>query len=694
MLAGVVVSTRLGIQATIFYLAGYLLMNMAAFAVITARERETEVGDDISSLYGLGADRPGLAWPMTIAMLSLAGFPATVGFFGKLYLIQAAVDNEYAWLGVAIVIGSAISLVYYLRVIAAVWMRPGLRRRGRGRRAAGGRPRPGDRRRLARGRRRGRRRRAERRGGDGRRRRPAAPRRAADAVAPSLARRDRARDPRPRSTRPRRSPRSPSSARRVCALATRARSAIWPEPLVRPRPRRGRGDRLARSRRVRRPRGAPRPAAAERAPGASFRARAPTGRGASPSHPHPAAGQGSLEYVGLLALVATAFAVAAPAAGLAGVPAQVAGSCAPACASSAGTCAARRTPRRRGCAPCTLSDERRGGGLAVTVLSVRVGGEHQWLVARRSDGSVAVTKVARDDVGASGGLGYELGPLKAGVEGEAGLRVAVRRRLGVPRRGERAALPRRGALRAVGRDRPLARRVALRRGGAGDLGLGGARRRRHRRGRHGASRVPRRASRSRRSPRSARGSPAAPRRSTCARRPRARARPACSTGARRRAPRGPVVAEYTRDASGPRELAFRVSARGAARAPGGRDGRAAGPARPGQPRGRRAAAAPPRAVAAVGRRGPARGGPPRRPLRHGGAQRLRGRRTTRARSSWPPALGAEVGVEAGYAKVDRRLAGGQRLDGRLARTRPRGLHRVTDLPAERISCAPTQSVAL
>src|SRR5688500_7235857 len=124
MLAGVVVSTRLGIQATIFYLAGYVLMNMAAFALITARARETAAGDDISSLYGLGADRPWLAWPMTIAMLSLAGFPATVGFFGKLFLIQAAVDNEYAWLGVAIVVGSAISLVYYLRVIAAVWMRP------------------------------------------------------------------------------------------------------------------------------------------------------------------------------------------------------------------------------------------------------------------------------------------------------------------------------------------------------------------------------------------------------------------------------------------------------------------------------------------------------------------------------------------------------------------------------------------
>jgi NADH-quinone oxidoreductase subunit N len=123
MLAGVVVSTRLGIAATVFYLAVYLIMNMAAFAVITARERETGVGDDISSLYGLGAEQPWLAWPMTIAMLALAGFPATAGFFGKLYLIRAAVDNGYAWLGIVIVLGSAVSLAYYLRVVAAVWMR-------------------------------------------------------------------------------------------------------------------------------------------------------------------------------------------------------------------------------------------------------------------------------------------------------------------------------------------------------------------------------------------------------------------------------------------------------------------------------------------------------------------------------------------------------------------------------------------
>jgi NADH-quinone oxidoreductase subunit N len=59
---------------------------------------------------------------MTIAMLSLAGFPATAGFIGKFYLIDAAVSGEYTWLGVVLVIGSVVSLVYYLRVVAVMWM--------------------------------------------------------------------------------------------------------------------------------------------------------------------------------------------------------------------------------------------------------------------------------------------------------------------------------------------------------------------------------------------------------------------------------------------------------------------------------------------------------------------------------------------------------------------------------------------
>jgi NADH-quinone oxidoreductase subunit N len=130
MLAGVVVASRLGVQATVLYLAVYVMMNMAAFAVIVAREREIgahdpdgRVGDSIDALRGLGRERPYLAWPMTISMLALAGIPATAGFIGKFYLIDAAVSGGYTWLGVAIVIGSMISLGYYLPVIAAMWMR-------------------------------------------------------------------------------------------------------------------------------------------------------------------------------------------------------------------------------------------------------------------------------------------------------------------------------------------------------------------------------------------------------------------------------------------------------------------------------------------------------------------------------------------------------------------------------------------
>ncbi len=61
---------------------------------------------------------------MTISMLALAGIPATAGFIGKFYLIDAAVAGGYTWLGVVIVIGSMISLGYYLPVIATMWMSP------------------------------------------------------------------------------------------------------------------------------------------------------------------------------------------------------------------------------------------------------------------------------------------------------------------------------------------------------------------------------------------------------------------------------------------------------------------------------------------------------------------------------------------------------------------------------------------
>jgi len=122
ILGGLVVASEAGVNALVFYLAGYALMNLAAFAVLIARERETPYGDDIRTVQGLGRERPLLAWPLTISMLGLAGLPATVGFIGKLYLIEALVEGDYTWLAVFIAVGTMISLAYYLRVVAAMWM--------------------------------------------------------------------------------------------------------------------------------------------------------------------------------------------------------------------------------------------------------------------------------------------------------------------------------------------------------------------------------------------------------------------------------------------------------------------------------------------------------------------------------------------------------------------------------------------
>ena len=61
---------------------------------------------------------------MTIGMLGLAGIPATIGFIGKFQLIDALVSGDYTWLAIVLVVGSMISLGYYLRVVATIWMRP------------------------------------------------------------------------------------------------------------------------------------------------------------------------------------------------------------------------------------------------------------------------------------------------------------------------------------------------------------------------------------------------------------------------------------------------------------------------------------------------------------------------------------------------------------------------------------------
>ena len=401
MLAGVVVSTRLGDPGD-----DLLPRRLPADehgrvrGDHRARARDSAAGDDISSLYGLGAERPWLAWPMTIAMLSLAGFPATVGFFGKVYLIQAAVDNEYAWLGVVIVIGSAISLVYYLRVIAAVWMRPAADAAAApaaacpapGPRWPAARPRPTTERRPSRpaaptatvgladghG---GRRRRAVRRPVCASPRWSSSPWSARSP--PSRSGSGRTRSSTSPATRARRSPRWSSGPRRLAGQARegevgaarppRRRAARAPTRTSAPRstptgsemPRAGANATSMRgAARDRRPGSHPPFPRARRSrdPGRVFGGAAPIGAWRLPPPPPPRRRPG-------LARVRRAGRRSWPPRspwprrrrGLAGVPARVAGACGPGCASSAATSAGPPDAAAAGLRPCTLSD---GGAAA------------------------------------------------------------------------------------------------------------------------------------------------------------------------------------------------------------------------------------------------------------------------------------------------------------------------------------------
>ena len=111
------------IQAVLFYLLGYAVMNVAAFAVVGMLQRDPRRFGGLAGFSGLAARAPLLAAGMAILLLSLTGIPPTVGFFAKLYVIIATVDAGVAWLAVAIALNAALAAYYYLRVIVYMYMR-------------------------------------------------------------------------------------------------------------------------------------------------------------------------------------------------------------------------------------------------------------------------------------------------------------------------------------------------------------------------------------------------------------------------------------------------------------------------------------------------------------------------------------------------------------------------------------------
>ncbi|HEX7035850.1 MAG TPA: NADH-quinone oxidoreductase subunit N [Pseudomonadales bacterium] len=112
----------LGVEASLVYLGAYFAMTLAAFAVVCvlSGSAPAEEADHLRHYEGLFWHRPGIALVLTVALLSLAGIPLTVGFIAKFYLFAAGVSAA-AWLLLgALIVGSGIGLYYYLRIVFAM----------------------------------------------------------------------------------------------------------------------------------------------------------------------------------------------------------------------------------------------------------------------------------------------------------------------------------------------------------------------------------------------------------------------------------------------------------------------------------------------------------------------------------------------------------------------------------------------
>jgi NADH-quinone oxidoreductase subunit N len=121
LLMGAATGSILGISAINFYLLGYLFTNLAAFLVIVLFFMAVK-SDEIKDYAGLSQRSAFLACVLLLALVSLAGVPPLVGFFGKFTLLMATVNSGYVWLALVAAVNIVISLYYYLKVVKTIYV--------------------------------------------------------------------------------------------------------------------------------------------------------------------------------------------------------------------------------------------------------------------------------------------------------------------------------------------------------------------------------------------------------------------------------------------------------------------------------------------------------------------------------------------------------------------------------------------
>ncbi|RMH19969.1 MAG: NADH-quinone oxidoreductase subunit N [Gemmatimonadetes bacterium] len=122
LLVAIVAANQAAAAGMLFYLLVYAVMNVGAFGIVLIVANQGEDRLLIEDYAGFGQQQPLLGVLLTIFLLSLAGFPGTGGFMGKIYLLQGAMGAHLVWLSVVLVLTTVVSYGYYLRLAWYMWM--------------------------------------------------------------------------------------------------------------------------------------------------------------------------------------------------------------------------------------------------------------------------------------------------------------------------------------------------------------------------------------------------------------------------------------------------------------------------------------------------------------------------------------------------------------------------------------------
>ncbi len=123
-LVGLAAADASGVRAIMVYATLYMIMSIGTFAIVLMMKQKDRMVEQISDLAGLGERQPMLALAMTIMMFSMAGIPPLAGFFGKLFIFQAAVNAQLYALAIVGVLTSVVAAYYYIRIIKVMYFDP------------------------------------------------------------------------------------------------------------------------------------------------------------------------------------------------------------------------------------------------------------------------------------------------------------------------------------------------------------------------------------------------------------------------------------------------------------------------------------------------------------------------------------------------------------------------------------------